>query len=132
MTFCQNERHCALSRHGLDAGDCLAMRRFESATTLLLQPATALAFLVLGLAPAAAGSSGQYAGYSHSAYLSYLNAPGPLEDITEVPRLRFAEMVAFARVGAAACQRLARAAPGLPANLTESQVPVPGATRARF
>jgi hypothetical protein len=49
---------------------------------------TTIALLVLGLVPAAAGSSGRYEDYRDSAYLPYLNAPGPLDDITEVPRLR--------------------------------------------
>jgi hypothetical protein len=53
-----------------------------------LQAATAIALLLLGLAPTFAGSSGRYEGYRNSAYLTYLNAPGPLDDITEVPRLR--------------------------------------------
>jgi hypothetical protein len=35
-----------------------------------------------------AGSPRQYEDYHDSAYLPYLNAPGPLDDITEVPRLR--------------------------------------------
>ena len=66
----------------------VAVRRFDSATTPVSQAATAIALLMLGVAPAPAGSPGQYEGYRDSAYLPYLNAPAPLDDITEVPRLR--------------------------------------------
>jgi hypothetical protein len=66
----------------------VALRRFDSATTPVLQAARAIALLMLGLAPAPAGSPGQYEDYRDSAYLPYLNAPAPLDNITEVPRLR--------------------------------------------
>jgi hypothetical protein len=54
----------------------------------VLEAATALALLLLGVSASSAGSSDQYEDYRRSAYLTYLNAPGPLDDITKVPRLR--------------------------------------------
>jgi hypothetical protein len=57
-------------------------------TKPVLQAATASALLLLGLAPTSAGSSSRYEGYSRSAYLPYLNAPSPVDDLTEVPLLR--------------------------------------------
>ena len=48
----------------------------------------AIAWLLLGIVSAAAGSPGRYDAYDREAYLSYLNAPGPHDDIAAVPRLR--------------------------------------------
>ena len=59
-----------------------------TATMPVLEAAIALALLLLGVSASSAGSSDQYEDYRRSAYLTYLNAPGPLDDITEVPRLR--------------------------------------------
>jgi hypothetical protein len=47
-----------------------------------------IAWLVLGIAPASAGSPGWYDEYNHGVYLPYVNAPGPHDDITMLPRLR--------------------------------------------
>ena len=57
-------------------------------TILVVRAATAVALLLLGLSATSAGSPGQYEDFHYSAYLPYLNGPGPLDDITEVPRLR--------------------------------------------
>jgi hypothetical protein len=54
----------------------------------VLRAAPAIALLLFGVSPSSAGSPRQYEDYHKSAYLPYINAPGPLEDITEVPRLR--------------------------------------------
>jgi len=59
-----------------------------TATTLVFRAATGFALLLLGVGLTFADSSGRYAGYGNSAYLTYLNAPGPLDDIKEVPFLR--------------------------------------------
>jgi hypothetical protein len=48
----------------------------------------AIAWLLLGIAAAAAGSPGRYDAYDREAYLSYLNAPGPRDDIARSPLLR--------------------------------------------
>jgi hypothetical protein len=48
----------------------------------------AIAWLLLGVAAAAAGSAGRYDAYRAGVYLSYVNAPGPRDDIAAVPRLR--------------------------------------------
>ena len=48
----------------------------------------AIAWLLLGIAAAAAGSPGRYDAYDREAYLSYLNAPGPRDDIATPPLLR--------------------------------------------
>ena len=48
----------------------------------------AIAWLLLGIAAAAAGSPGRYDAYDREAYLSYVNAPGPRDDITTLPLLR--------------------------------------------
>jgi hypothetical protein len=48
----------------------------------------AIAWLLLGIAAAAAGSPGRYDAYDREAYLSYVNAPGPRDDITTPPLLR--------------------------------------------
>ena len=37
----------------------------------------AIAWLLLGIVSAAAGSAGRYAAYDHGVYLPYVNAPGP-------------------------------------------------------
>jgi hypothetical protein len=58
------------------------------ATTPVAQVATALALLMLGVAPAPAGSPGRYEEYRRGVYLPYVNAPGPRDDITTLPRLR--------------------------------------------
>jgi hypothetical protein len=47
----------------------------------------AIAGLLLGIVPAAAGSP-RYDEYDHGVYLPYIDAPGPYEDITALPRLR--------------------------------------------
>jgi len=47
-----------------------------------------IAWLVLGIAPASAGSPGWYDEYNRGVYLPYVNAPGPHDDITMLPRLR--------------------------------------------
>ena len=57
-----------------------------TATTSILQGATAM--LLLGVSTSFAGSPSKYEDYRRSAYLPYLNAPGPLEDITQIPLLR--------------------------------------------
>lgn len=57
-------------------------------TILVARAATAVALLLLGLSATSAGSPGQYEDFHYSAYLPYLNGPGPVDDITEVPRLR--------------------------------------------
>jgi predicted aspartyl protease len=44
--------------------------------------------VLLGIAPAFAGSPGRYDDYSQGVYLPYVNAPGPGGNITTVPRLR--------------------------------------------
>jgi len=49
---------------------------------------TAVAGLLLGSVPVAAGSLGRYDEYDRGVYLPYVNATGPGEDITAVPRLR--------------------------------------------
>lgn len=59
-----------------------------TATMSVLRAAPAIALLLFGVSPSSAGSPRQYEDYHKSAYLPYINAPGPLEDITEVPRLR--------------------------------------------
>jgi len=48
----------------------------------------AIAWLLLGIVSAAAGSAGRYAAYDHGVYLPYVNAPGPRDDITAPPLLR--------------------------------------------
>ena len=48
----------------------------------------AIAWLLLGIAAAAAGSPGRYDANDREAYLSYLNAPGPRDDIATPPLLR--------------------------------------------
>jgi hypothetical protein len=48
----------------------------------------AIAWLLVGIAPALAGSPGRYDGYDQGVYLPYVNAPGPGEDIRTLPRLR--------------------------------------------
>jgi hypothetical protein len=57
-------------------------------TATALRAVTTSAVLVLGVLPMSAASSGEYEAYRRSAYLPYLNAPGALDDITQVPRLR--------------------------------------------
>jgi hypothetical protein len=47
-----------------------------------------IAWLLLGIAAAAAGSPGRYDAYDREASLSYVNAPGPRDDITTLPLLR--------------------------------------------
>ena len=59
-----------------------------TATMSVLRAAPAIALLLFGVSASSAGSPRQYEDYHKSAYLPYINAPGPLEDITEVPRLR--------------------------------------------
>ena len=59
-----------------------------TATMSVLRAATAIALLLFGVSASSAGSPRQYEDYHKSAYLPYINAPGPLDDITEVPRLR--------------------------------------------
>jgi hypothetical protein len=44
--------------------------------------------VLLGIVPALAGSPSRYDDYNQGAYLPYVNAPGPDEDITALPRLR--------------------------------------------
>jgi hypothetical protein len=48
----------------------------------------AIAWLLVGIAPALAGSPGRYDGYDKGVYLPYVNAPGPGEDIRRLPWLR--------------------------------------------
>jgi hypothetical protein len=48
----------------------------------------AIAWLLIGIAPALAGSPGRYDGYDKGVYLPYVNAPGPGEDIRRLPWLR--------------------------------------------
>ena len=48
----------------------------------------AIAWLLLGIAAAAAGSPGRYDAYDHGVYLPYVNAPGPRDDIATSPLLR--------------------------------------------
>jgi hypothetical protein len=54
----------------------------------VVRAAPAIALLLFGVSASSAGSPRQYEDYHDSAYLPYLNAPGPLDDIAEVPRLR--------------------------------------------
>jgi hypothetical protein len=56
-------------------------------TATTLRAVIASAVLVLGMLPMSAASSDQYEIYRRSAYLPYLNAPGAIDDITQVPRL---------------------------------------------
>ena len=48
----------------------------------------AIVWLLLGIAAAAAGSPGRYDAYDREAYLAYVNAPGPRDDIATPPLLR--------------------------------------------
>jgi len=48
----------------------------------------AIAWLLLGIAAAAAGSPGRYAAYDPRGLPPYVNAPGPRDDITAPPLLR--------------------------------------------
>ena len=48
----------------------------------------AIAWLLLGIVSAAAGSPGRYDAYDRGVYLPYVNAPGPRDDITAPPLLR--------------------------------------------
>ena len=49
-----------------------------------------IALLSLGVLAARAEPVGRYQDYHRGAYLAYLNAPGPQDDITAIPRLRIA------------------------------------------
>ena len=51
-------------------------------------PQAAIAWLLLGIVSAAAGSAGRYDAYRVGVYLSYVNAPSPRDDIVAVARLR--------------------------------------------
>jgi hypothetical protein len=59
-----------------------------TATMPVLEAAIALALLLLGVSASSAGSSDQYEDYRRSAYITLPQRPSPLDDITEVPRLR--------------------------------------------
>jgi hypothetical protein len=61
------------------------MKTFRPAMLLMM---IAVLAAVLGIVPAAAGSPGRYGEYDDGVYLPYVNAPGPGDDITMVPRLR--------------------------------------------
>src|SRR5499427_5216300 len=65
-----------------------AVLALRSALTRPPLAQAAIAWLLLGIAAAAAGSPGRYDAYDREAYLSYLNAPGPRDDIATPPLLR--------------------------------------------
>src|SRR6266481_80389 len=65
-----------------------AVLALRSALTRPPMAQAAIAWLLLGIVSAAAGSAGRYAAYDHGVYLPYVNAPGPRDDITAPPLLR--------------------------------------------
>src|SRR5262249_58265420 len=65
-----------------------AVLALRSALTRPPMVQAAIAWLLLGIAAAAAGSPGRYDAYDHGVYLPYVNAPGSRDDITVSPLLR--------------------------------------------
>jgi hypothetical protein len=57
---------------------------------LIARGTAGIALLSLGVLAARAEPVGRYQDYHRGAYLAYLNAPGPQDDITAIPRLRIA------------------------------------------
>src|SRR6266576_2011543 len=78
----RQRRQCCSQRRG----DRMSMKQRE----LIALGTAGIALLLLGVLPACAEPVGRYQDYHRGAYLAYLNAPGPQDDIRAIPRLRIA------------------------------------------